>query len=384
MQQLYTGFKLLHDAGLIELTQEMSSREKVATGSLPHLKNASHAYLRVEVIDAEQRKIRLFFDTHDAQEIAEKNLYGCDFYFKRSYSTQYIAQLPAKYRAKLYPLGLNYWVLPNSCDRLALQRNWLLFRSYKKKLAGIIAAIDCKNKIKFQPRLHNLAAFPDFSSPLQVLFVAAAYDPYNDPYRTQDKIDERMHNNEVRAACIRLLRRELGDQFYGGFIYNCYAQKHYRHLLIESPISGTKANYLARLTHYPICVATTGLHGSTGWKLAEYVAFAKAVVSEKLQYEVPGSFAPEQNYLQFSSPESCVEQVFRLLTEDRLREQVMLNNAHYYQHFVRPDMLVFNALAIAIRSLSAWAAYFATKPALPFEKHPRKFYKSADSRVRVR
>lgn len=76
----------------------------------------------------------------------------------------------------------------------------------------------------------------------------------------QDKIEERMHNNEVRAACILLLWREFGNQIYGGFIYNRYAQKHHRLLLIELLISETKANYIARLAHYSIYVTVAKLN----------------------------------------------------------------------------------------------------------------------------
>jgi hypothetical protein len=104
---------------------------------------------------------------------------------------------------------------------------------------------------------------------------------------------------------------------------------------------------MATMRSHPICVATTGLHGSIGWKLAEYVAFSKAIVTEKLHYSVTGDFGPNRNYLEFASPEDCAAAAVRLVEDRDLREALMLNNAAYYRAYVRPDALVANALARA-------------------------------------
>ena len=78
---------------------------------------------------------------------------------------------------------------------------------------------------------------------------------------------------------------------------------------------------------------------------------SKAIVTEPLMYRVPGCFAPERNYLEFSTPESRVECVTRLFKDYQLRCQLMINNFRYYHSYVRPDFLVLNTLARAIASL---------------------------------
>jgi hypothetical protein len=104
------------------------------------------------------------------------------------------------------------------------------------------------------------------------------------------------------------------------------------------------------LKRFPICIATTGIHGSIGWKIAEYVSYSKAIVTERLNYRVPGNFEKELNYLEFVSPEDCVESAVRLFQDYKLRCQLMINNYRYYQSYLRPDSLVMNTLAIAISS----------------------------------
>jgi hypothetical protein len=96
-----------------------------------------------------------------------------------------------------------------------------------------------------------------------------------------------------------------------------------------------------------ICVATTGLHGSIGGKFAEYVCLSKAILSEKLQYAVPGDLREGRNYLEFTTADECVEQAWRLFSDRALRNRLMCNNARYYNAWLRPDMLILNSLLTA-------------------------------------
>ena len=143
------------------------------------------------------------------------------------------------------------------------------------------------------------------------------------------------------------MKEALGDRFTGGFASTPFTRKQYADLV--RPRSATaQRNYLSILRSHPICVATTGLHGSNRWKLGEYVAFSKAIVSQKLLFGVPGDFAPERHYFEFTSPEGCVEAAVRLVENRDLRERLMSNNAAYYEEYARPDALINNALAMAL------------------------------------
>jgi hypothetical protein len=352
VQQLYTGFSMLAENGLIDISQEIRQYSTNSTSKKQYLKNATDAHLVVELLSGKKQKMFLYFDNHDSQEIDENHLQDCDIYFKRSFSQNYINDKHFEYKDKIHPLGLNYWVLPNKCSMMTLYRNLSLSKSTLRKLDGIISSIDTRNKIRFYPRLRNLHSLPvNFLEP-KVLFMVTAYDPYDDPKRPKEKIEERIYNNEFRANCVRALRNELGLNFFGGFVHSKYTIENYKDVLLDDPKKCRKQNYLKILNTFPICIATTGLHGSIGWKFAEYVAFSKAIVSEKLHYSVPGFFQPEHNYLEFSSPENCVEQSIKLLSNQQLRTKLMFNNSIYYQHYVKPDMLVLNAISIAMNKLN--------------------------------
>jgi hypothetical protein len=349
VQQLYTGFKLLSDCRLVDVSQTICKPISGGSSGAQHLRNATHAHLRVELTCERGRKLTLYFDNHDSKEIDRAHLDVCDVYFKRSFSRQYISETHPEDKERIFPLGLNYLVLPDDFDSLSLRRSIVLAASLTKMGSGILKAVNTRNLVTFHPRLRTIHSLPIDSGVPRVIFIVTAYDPHDTPDRSREKVDEFHRTNEFRASCVRILRKELGREFYGGFVRNRFTAAKYKDVLIDNPNCTKKGNYLRLLEQFPICVATTGLHGSIGWKLAEYVAFSKAILSEPLQYEIPGSFEANQNYLEFSTPEELVERARRLLGDRELRNSLMMNNAVYYHRFVRPDMLVFNALCIAMK-----------------------------------
>lgn len=344
LQQLYTGFRLLQQSGYLRLSQEFRPQPTGYVDYAPHLKDASHAHLDATV----NGSLVLHFDTHDALEIAQADLERCDLYFKRSYHQETVDQLPASQRSKLFPLGLNYRVLPDAVDPPALRRGLSIPGSARTVMAAFKQALDVRNWFGFEPRLSLMEAEPAPSAEARVLFLVGAYDPYDDPERTPDKINDRIQINETRAGCLRLLKEALGPRFTGGFIPSRFTLEQYPDLVVPAEWT-TQERYLATLKSFPICVASTGLHGSIGWKLAEYVAFSKAILSERLVYRTPGDFASGCNYVEFTTAQGCLEGAMRLVEDAAFRQRIMRNNAAYYRRYLRPDSLVRNALEFALQ-----------------------------------
>jgi len=342
LQQIYTGFFMLYKANLVEIVQ-IIQKETINDNSIaPHLRDSKHAHLRVIVNDS----IKIHYDTHDSWEINERYLTETDYYFKRSFSPNHLQNF-GEQRKKIYPLGLNYEIFPNSFDRFGIQRNLVLGEG-KIGINQIIMSFNFTDIFKFTPRVNNLWSFPSYRMAPKILFMVKAWDPFDDPDRSIEKIDMRLSVNDNRAKCIKMLRKEFGDDFYGGFIHTEFAVKNFRKFLMPDNIQSSKGNYINLLKHYPICVATSGLHGSIGWKFAEYIAFSKAIVSEKLNYEVPGNLQKGSNYLEFREPEECVENAEKLFCDQKLREYLMTNNSRYYHSYLRPDSLILNTILTAL------------------------------------
>jgi hypothetical protein len=339
LQQLFTGFAVLESRGLVRVSQRFSTQPLSEPHAPPHLRDVGGAHLGVLV----NRDIDVHYDCHDAVEVNRQRLEQCDFYFKRSYSQDYVDGL-GRHRHKVFPLGLYYRVLPDTIRLASIQRALIAGAGIRGKATLLLDALDAKNWLKYNARLCDLEALPDYDAPPKVLFLAAAHDPRGAPERTREKIDEMLAINETRARCIATLRRELGPRFLGGFIRSACSVSTYPELVVDESDVTRKRNYIRLLKSFPICVATTGLHGSIGGKFAEYIALAKAVVSERLNFQVPGDLRPGRNYLEFTSPLQCAELAMRLIENRDERSRLMHNNALYYQAYLRPDALVLNTL----------------------------------------
>jgi hypothetical protein len=113
-----------------------------------------------------------------------------------------------------------------------------------------------------------------------------------------------------------------------------------------------KRRFMALVKASPICIATTGLILSTGWRFGEYVAASRAIVSEKLHDVLPGPFRTPDNYLEFCTVAELIGAVGKLVENRAALQTMMWNNYSYYRTYGRPDSLVLNALLRALACIA--------------------------------
>jgi len=350
LAQVYAGFALLQRRGVVRLVQECRTWDYVDATQPPHLRDARFAHLLVVVNDG----FRLYYDAHDCPHIDVEMAGQADFYFKRSYASRHV---PENLRDKVFPLGLNYPVCADGFDRFELHRslffaarrsNW---RQMPKHLARNL--LRCASQalslpLVFVPTMDAMNDRPRPDQEPRIVFLTAAWAPDESLEPHSEKMLERRRLNERRAECIRRLRQRFGDRFVGGFSPTRHAVREFPDVLMSDPRLSIRRNYLNLLRSCSIGIATAGLHGSIGWKMGEYVAFAKAIVSERLNHEVPGDFRCGRNYLEFSDSEQCADAVGKLMCDHQLRHQMMQDNRCYYESFLRPDAMVLRTLKIAL------------------------------------
>jgi hypothetical protein len=338
LQQLYTGFSALHAAKRIKLVQRLKKRPSLRTSIDPHLRDARMAHCTVII----NGTYRVYYDMHDSWEIDDEALSSHDFYFKRSF---YPNKFPNDFIGlhKIRPYGLNYEIVANPIDWFALHRS-LLSKNAREFLTGMGWATGLAHLWQFIPKLQSMQASAPEEDLGTVLFMARTWDP------NQDSVDidsqrqsDRDSINQMRATCIRALRESFGEKFTGGFAPTDHAKKNYPDLILSND-SYARKNYIGLLRKNTICVATAGLHGSIGWKMAEYVAFSRSIVSEEIGVKLPGDFIDGANYLSFRTPNECVEQVRRLMVDADLRHRMMQYNHEYYLKNLHPISIVENTV----------------------------------------
>jgi hypothetical protein len=201
LQQLYTGFLLLHQNGIIEMDQVLTKGKMVVDHTKPqHLRDARKTHLRV-IVDG---TLKLHYDTHDSGEIDEEFLDEADFYFKRSYCPALLTHLGTK-RTKIIPLGLNYPLYPDTFDIFGLKRN-LTLSSGIEKLVEVYRSLNLTSNFLFTPRLRLMQSLPNYEVQPRVLFMVQAWNPNEHPDSSPEKIEQRERINNTRASCIKLLK----------------------------------------------------------------------------------------------------------------------------------------------------------------------------------
>jgi hypothetical protein len=343
---IYTGFALLAAKKQINLTYNFNQYSR--HGKTP-VQFVSPDDLQGVFVVLNKNKT-IFYDTTDGENMINEALDVSDIYFKRSYLE---TAIPTEYKAKVFPFGLNFPVYKGVFDWFEFYRLYFSRRNYKESPRELIKWVLRNVSIRYNPTVRKMHVAPKPNQEPRVLFMVRTWDPDYFPAALADENKEMWQKtcrdtNETRALVIETLRKELGDKFYGGFAKNEHAEKNYKNLLLEDNNLSKKKNYVKILHDHSICIATTGLYNSIGWKFGEYVAFSKAIVSEKLYYTVPGSFDAGKNYLEFDTAKECVKQTLNLFENDTLRRQMMENNYNYYKEYLSPDKQILRTLNISL------------------------------------
>ena len=152
--------------------------------------------------------------------------------------------------------------------------------------------------------------------------------------------------NEVRVELIEALRKGLGEQFVGGLEVNGLARERYETYIYRGDTR--KHRSLATMQANLVGVATPGLHGSTGWKLPEYIAASRCVVSQVPPHRLPRPLETDRHILPFATPAECVDACQRLLDDETLAIEMRRANESYYKQTLAPDVMIKTHLDTAM------------------------------------
>jgi len=331
ISQILTGFIMLRNEKVINLEINYKP-EMLKLYPTPHMIEA--------IID---NRIKVAYDMLDGynfnKQVVEKYLMGIDFYFKRSYNIAHHKDF--EYASRIYPLGFNYHV---TTPKNIIDKRWDISSIYA-------AASSLRNNIFFYKRNFYIEKFediPHWDNETLILFLTRAWDPEESSMLDEKIKAERYHINNMRADCIIKLREIFGGKFIGGFSPSPYTHEKFPSCVVDRALT-KRTNFMRLVKKANICVATMGLHESNGWKLGEYIAASKAIVAEKLHYDVPGNFNNIDNYFEFTNADQCVQQVMKLYSNKKLAFDMMIKNYNYYHNFLRADRLIFNTITIAIK-----------------------------------
>ncbi|MGV3345135.1 hypothetical protein ACGVWS_05075 [Enterobacteriaceae bacterium LUAb1] len=267
--------------------------------------------------------LKLVFDGSDGDQV-DRGFFSlsdydwCHIYYKRSYSEK----LGVKYE-KLRPVGFNYNIIPDY--------------SWSKFLRNSIKRLSGKEVI----RHYDLENIPVPSSCPRILFLTGLWDPDED-LSISDEINK---ITETRISVLNTLSTEFSKISTFGVNDTTFTRKFAKKYILSKKMT-SRMNFINMLKSHEICITSTGMHYSTGWRLGEYIAASRSIISEELHYKTVGNFKKNENYLPFSCSDTLIEAINRLL-DIKKRRSMMLKNYTYYNQYLRPDMLILNSISNA-------------------------------------
>lgn len=318
-----TGLMMLEAQGRLRLSIEIDPQNR---RRLPY----------VPLLDVQGAGKRIVFDLADGYgsevEHALPELVGrADFVFRRSFSPKENVKLPLELQGRMRPLGFHFHVScpQNPIDTVSSWPEWRK-SAFQRIFNGAPRSHFTLDKFERTPNRTE--------KPTILFYTRLWHVPQDDElYNSVEQM------NQDRIHLVAELRSRYGSRFTGGIQFDPKEFRRWGHLM--AGIGETKRmRYLQAMHRADICIGSIGLNDSIGWKTAEYVAAAKAVVNEKFCYEVPGDFREGVNYLPFDDVEGCLAQVEQLMEAPQRVYEMKMANYMYYQAYGRPDRMMANAL----------------------------------------
>ena len=342
MSQIFTGFQMLEASGVVRLLWEPGP-----PGDLPGCVSAA--------LDSDGNRVLVHYDILDGLNwIPGEEQANLEFLassapagviFKRSYRSDLVDRVPVG--TTILPLGLNYQVSPpyNPIKRGLRVRMERSVRD-SRWLSRIL---------RVQPATHPVDVYeaaPQLQGPFRVMMYTRLWDPQGSDVRTPEEALERESINAARVETLLALRKDLGGRFTGGLYRDAYSESYATSDLLLPWVATEKVAYLRSMKRHAICLATAGLHGSTGWRFAEYVAASRAVITEPLQFDPGPGLVAEQHYIE-APLDALGDAVSSLLSDPERIRRMMRANFRHYRSSLRPDALILatleQALAVAAR-----------------------------------
>ncbi len=343
-------------AGLFELRSKGIIDLRFGHRATHRLREKSSVIQWMEVDVDSHRRIKVCFDTADWCDIASMDdLADADIYFKRSYHLPFVDQLECSVRHKVVPLGLHYGCSSrNESFSQSVQKVWMsnfasgvplrnprsiaqMFGSPFKRLLNRSGPVRFSSLPVF---IDEFEVSPGEPAEPKVFYRTRVYGPNDAPQTFRlGRMDE---INELRANIVRALKTHFGNRFVGGLRPSVFARQTYPDCMF--PDDRGLRGHLELSKSCLVNVNTAGLHDSTSWKIPEYMAGSRCIVSEPMKYETPVPLIEGKHYLGFRSPEECVVACEELLTDLEMARAMRNENSAYYAQYIRPDQLMSRCL----------------------------------------
>lgn len=283
-------------------------------------------------------------DARDPRTFMEKAYQWCDIYAKTNYKS---TEDNGKHQEKLLLLPPSFGFRLWNPFKTITKGLYNTFLAYKTKNYGTLSdlKITLRNYIWLIVRRdhlhHYLFHYPLSDIDNHYAFLIASLWNYQECIQ---------HTNKLRYQFARMLASNDSVRFEGGFVIHSLSAKvpkGWEWLCTNKRIKPSE--YIAK-TKKSFCVFNTpAVRECHGWKLPEFLAMGKAIISTPLSNDLPVQLVANQDLLIVNNEEELQKAIDALLHDTGLRLKLEQSARHYWENIANPKSVmqfIINKFAI--------------------------------------
>lgn len=284
-------------------------------------------YFAFVLKEKNKQEKRIIIDYRDKNNINTDALQWTNIYAKVNYnsSTDEFLLLEPELRKKIIPIGTNFGVrIWNKFDTI----KYLIF-NYARSFAYLpINFRSFLSGYNWQLKRESIDVYESAKSQSDYVFHVSSL------YLNQENGEK---TNNLRSEFIRTCKSNSNCTFEGGLLSRSNNQtiKQYSDVITNQYFPA--AIYLQNIKKSAFVFNTPAAWACHGWKLGEYLAMGKAIISTPFENEMPEKMIHGEN-IYFVESESQMEAAVNILLSDKaLRKKLEKGAKDYYDKWLKPD-----------------------------------------------
>mgnify|MGYP003116358721 CR=1 FL=1 len=272
-------------------------------------------------IESENRKIKIVIDAYDNPRISLDLLDWCDVYAKVNFNSNY---LPKLQNEKVIPIGpsfgLRIWNLPETV--------WFTLSNYMKSKGAIHFK---RNFIANYWRQYKRLPLKKYNNK------SKASDNYI--YFISSLWEKEPITNANRGIFIKVCKATKEIEFEGGFAPRPDGKSFGYNSLVTNRI--TLKEYLKNIKRSIIVFNTPAVDNCFGWKLGEFMALGKAIISTENEntLEQPLEHGKHIHFVS-NNEKDIFAAIEKLRLQPKYRELLEENSKQYFERNLLPEVVL--------------------------------------------
>lgn len=316
MVYIYALCDIFYDSYYIKGFKDVFKSYKFNIDKFPEFNQNIFAAILIE--NGIEKKI--IIDSNDGIKYNNIALEWCDVYGKINYN---INNIPSQFAEKIVPIGPSFGIkIWNLVQTLFLATcNTLKYYKYIKNKREYIA-----NYWRQYKRMPLKSYNNDFLSKEDFIFFTSSI------WKNESI------TNDYRATYIKSCISNEKIKFEGGFApRNDGDNLNFDDLLISKRY--TIKEYLYKTKQSAMVFNTPAVLFCHGWKLAEFLALGKAIITTEHKNLLPFNLEDNKHVL-YVEKENMNEKINLILENKKIRETLEYNSRNYFNKYLAPDVVI--------------------------------------------